>query len=531
MPSRGRRVLAPESKIAQLEEQITRSSSISEGYNQPLNQPSTKSTYRDNVHEYTWSETCNWTLVHSFYANMGGLLYIEPYDESTGRPVTHPATAHGIVEECRDEAYFLLKDFILEKRDIEDKSKVDWLLKAIAVSQILRLTLDVATRGIANLPVTQLEIATVAFSLMAVATYVANWGKPKDIVEPTVLRRPIFFSNWRYSNDKRNFQGFVKRLLAPSLGSYSVFHEDRKRIKNNTIWMEGDTPLIAGLMAISSLIFGGLHCLAWNFDFPTGAELALWRIASLASGALPSFALGVSLLLSFLATSFADKMRTSSILKILAPLERFPPAWWNLLRQKPEFLGWPREFWFAFRSLDSGSRNWDKAPDGRADPPSQAEENDDRRWLAHNLIRLNIIRDFIVQAKEGRIYPNLYTELFLISQQIDDRKDKYIKAAELWDEYEEYLKTKIVFAGPGAPPICCLRFIIDMKARVKSLGERSGKFRRTCDQASRFLTISTGIIYTIARVTILVLLFTSLRSVPEGIYEATPWTRSLPNIS
>lgn len=69
--------------------------------------------------------------------------------------------------------------------------------------------------------------------------------------------------------DKRNLQGFVERLLAPSAANDAIFHEDRKRIKNDIVWMQEDTPLIWGLMAISSLIFGGLHCLAWNFDFST----------------------------------------------------------------------------------------------------------------------------------------------------------------------------------------------------------------------------------------------------------------------
>ena len=475
-----------------------------------------------------WPETRRWTLVHSLYANMGGLLYINRVGVLNGMRVTHPATAHGIIEECDEEATCPLKDLVLEKEDIEDKSKADWLLKAIAVSQILWLILNVATRAITKLPVTQLEIATVAFSLMAVATYAVNWWKPKDIVTPTTLRKPTCLGK-----DKHNLQGFVYCLLAPSAAKNSILHGSRMRIENDTVWMQGDTPLIWGLMATSSLIFGGLHCLAWNFDFPSNAELVLWRVASSATSALPSFALGVSLLLGFLSTTFTNNMYISSLVSSLAPLEQFPPAWWDLLEQDPEFLHWPPESWFALRSLAPGTRDWDKAPNCLADLPPQAEviTELDKRWIRENLVILRDLRPWIVQAKEGSRDFNLYKALCLNFDYFENRGDRYNEAAELWDEYEEYLKTKLDPAVPEISGIRYLSFMINMKARIKELKDWSNGLKRTYNQVSRFLTISISILYTIARLTILVLLFTSLRAAPEEIYTNTSWPRFLPNIS
>ena len=481
------------------------------------------------IDSYMWSETCSWTLVHSLYANMGGLLYIDSLYASDGGPVTHPAPAHRIVEKCDEEATCPLKDLVLEKEDIEDKSKADWLLKAIAISQILWLILNVATRGITKLPITQLEIATVAFSLMAVATYAVNWWKPKDIVTPTTLERPMHVRH----RIEHKLQGFVKRLLAPSAANNPISYGDRKRIENDTVWMQGDTPLIWGLMAISSLIFGGLHCLAWNFDFPTNTELVLWRVASLASSALPTFALGVSLPLGFLSTTFADNIYIPSLVSSLAPLEQFPPAWWDLLMQDPEFLDWPPESWFALRSLDPGTRDWDKAPNGLADLPPQAKEitRDEQNWIVENLRGLRWLRSWIVKTKEGSRDPGLYWKLWLSIGWFKNPGERYIKAAELWDDYEEYLKTTLDPAVPSISTIHCLSFMVNMKDRAKSLLDKSNKLKRTCDQVSRVLTISIGILYTTARLTILVLLFTSLRAVPEGIYTNTSWPRFLPNIS
>lgn len=259
----------------------------------------------------------------------------------------------------------------------------------------------------------------------------------------------------------------------------------------------------------------------------------LWRVASLATSALPSFALGVSLLLGFLSTTFTNNMYISSLVSSLAPLEQFPPAWWDLLTQDPEFLCWPPESWFALRSLDPGTRDWDKAPNGLADLPPQAEKitRGDQRWIRNNLGKLRGLRPWIVQAKKGRRDFALYRAFWSQFGWFVDMGDRYIKAAELWDEYEEYLKTKFDPAVPKIPAIRCLGFMINMKARAEDLMDRSNELKRTYNQASRFLTISVSILYTIARLTILVLLFTSLRAVFEEIYKNTPWPRFLPNIS
>lgn len=63
-----------------------------------------------------------------------------------------------------------LKHLILDARSIQDASKADWLVKAIAVFQILWLVVNVAVRGTKQLTITQLGIATVDFAVMAILT-------------------------------------------------------------------------------------------------------------------------------------------------------------------------------------------------------------------------------------------------------------------------------------------------------------------------------------------------------------------------
>ena len=109
--------------------------------------------------------------------------------------------------------------------------------------------------------------------------------------------------------------------------------------------------------------------------------------------------------------------------------------------------------------------------------------------------------------------------------------ERYSKAAELWDEYEEYLKTKLDPAVTSIPAVHSLRFMVNMKVRSRYLLKKSKDLTTTCNQASAVLTISISILYTIGRLTILVLLFTSLRVVPKEVYVNTSWPRFLPDIS
>jgi hypothetical protein len=113
----------------------------------------------------------------------------------------------------------------------------------------------------------------------------------------------------------------------------------------------------------------------------------------------------------------------------------------------------------------------------------------------------------------------------------EDMETKGIEASELWKEYEEYLKKKLDNTRYAPLTIGCLDSIFDMDAKFDELDQNRYRWQQNCDQVARFTTIGTGILYAIARLMILVLLFTSLRSVPKGVYENTPWTRFLPNIS
>ena len=46
-------------------------------------------------------------------------------------------------------------------------------------------------------------------------------------------------------------------------------------------------------MAILGSLFGGIHCVGWNFPFPTHTEQKLWRVSALALTVLPTGATAI----------------------------------------------------------------------------------------------------------------------------------------------------------------------------------------------------------------------------------------------
>ena len=51
----------------------------------------------------------------------------------------------------------------------------------------------------------------------------------------------------------------------------------------------GNTDTLIGfVLPVVAMLFGALHCIGWNFSFPTDVEQLLWRIGSFAITAIPS---------------------------------------------------------------------------------------------------------------------------------------------------------------------------------------------------------------------------------------------------
>lgn len=62
-----------------------------------------------------------------------------------------------------------------------------------------------------------------------------------------------------------------------------------------SIWLEPGWHFL--LLLILGFGFGGIHCIGWNFPFPTSTEQELWRVASLAVTITPIVAIVVVVIL------------------------------------------------------------------------------------------------------------------------------------------------------------------------------------------------------------------------------------------
>jgi hypothetical protein len=43
------------------------------------------------------------------------------------------------------------------------------------------------------------------------------------------------------------------------------------------------------ILAATGMVFGGIHCLAWSFPFPTHTEIILWRVSAIYIAVAPVF--------------------------------------------------------------------------------------------------------------------------------------------------------------------------------------------------------------------------------------------------
>lgn len=136
-----------------------------------------------------------------------------------------------------------------------------------------------------------------AFGISAIITNGLLYKKPQD-VEAT---RRILASRRPQSSEEL-------RAIAFEGPGYFFYHSENARtgIPNNSIHKLSDSdPFSPGLqqnfglkalmkiIALGGGVFGDIHCIAWNFTFPTSEEQTIWRIMSLISIAVIVF-LGIT---------------------------------------------------------------------------------------------------------------------------------------------------------------------------------------------------------------------------------------------
>ena len=131
-----------------------------------------------------------WTIVHGFYATMGGFVFDTqeiPHDQkflpgSLDR-VTLDSHALYVVAIATPELFPRLRT-----EEIKDKSKANGLAKTIACLQAIWFTAQCIQRIAQGLSISILELNTLAHAFFTLVAYCLWWSKPSDIDEPTIIR-------------------------------------------------------------------------------------------------------------------------------------------------------------------------------------------------------------------------------------------------------------------------------------------------------------------------------------------------------
>ena len=260
-----------------------------------------------------------WTLTHSFYADMGGFVLkakTRDIDIEGGKTESKKAYIYldaGRIYIARGGGDNVLHKKILDslpsitEDEIMDKSKGDFFVKAAALVQVLWLSIQVCVRAARGLVVSQLEIVTLAYSVCTTITYILCWYKPQGTQVPTVVKlsKPVTVDlftdpgyayltrgrprSW-FATSLRLFrfkQAFSKKATAESLtlnrtDCLNPLPNDGRYDKAASLFLpkEAMQTLLDDGFVVGGLVFGALHCSAWNSAFPTPVERLLWRISS-----------------------------------------------------------------------------------------------------------------------------------------------------------------------------------------------------------------------------------------------------------
>jgi hypothetical protein len=183
----------------------------------------------------------------------------------------------------------------ISAKEIWDKSKADFFAKAVASLQVGWFVVQMIARACQRLPITLLELATLALINCSGATFFFWFSKPLDVGLPTLLDSDFSLAQIRKEAGqaaKTTWQDtpldFVEPLRYTSTQFpfnqlWGICERPLPRLPNDRDSRLHDLRTVL-MVAIPTAAFGTFHLIGWNFVFPTRVEQVLWRWACLGGG-------------------------------------------------------------------------------------------------------------------------------------------------------------------------------------------------------------------------------------------------------
>ena len=168
------------------------------------------------------------------------------------------------------------------EEEIMDRSKSDLLAKTITLLQICYFVLAVLIRAGRRLPISELELGTVAFVVPSALTYLGTFEKPKSPETAIVL------SNLASASLVERVRQYAKDSHSQRLFSMTQrFVADGRALRNDLLLGAHGARVVVLASIVAIILFSSIHVAGWNLSFASIVDMWLWRAASIATTAAP----------------------------------------------------------------------------------------------------------------------------------------------------------------------------------------------------------------------------------------------------
>ena len=413
-------------------------------------------------------EVRKWTLTQCFFANMGGLYY-ENGDSQFPLTALQIATEQDKVEGRFDHPE-------KPEEDIQEKSEEDWFAKCIAALQFLQLVLSLIVRKNQGLAFSQLEAITLGFTVCGAMVYFIYLDKPQNVKIPVKVERGLVDGGpIQY---EKSFESFWEILTNKETDTADMKADDRIKNDNIPIVRNSSVHPAVFLLALISGLFGAIHAIAWDSEFPTAVEKRCWQTATVIAAVSP-----------------------------MAGLITIPFAQWTVSSGDPK--GFMADCLRLLKEYSCHTRDKD-----------EVDEIYHRLEQIYHQTDYNIVREF---------YKNIFSVSDNHPPQFRNRLLKFIEDTEdlrktpLVDLHDDFIKQFRslcdLMEDKGGKKLC-----EEAKTHVFP---RKNLLPKACNLSILFLTST---LYCLARLLLLAISLSSLRRMPESVYLSTPWTKYIPTL-
>ncbi|KAK7983496.1 preprotein translocase subunit YidC [Apiospora arundinis] len=364
--------------------------------------------------------------------------------------------------------------------NIQDLSKTDLFVKIIAAIQFLQLVSSLIVRTTQSMAFSQLETLTVGFAVCGFLTYLFYFYKPQGV--KTNLETKKKFSLVR---NEKTFDSFWDVLINKK--RWARISTKVTRIPNDNITMSQNQWGHPGIfvLALASALFGAMHAIAWDFEFPSVQEKMLWHIATIIAVASPVAGL------------------------LLIPVAQLTISSVEAHAFIGDFLRLLREF--SWHTQDKGAVN----------------------EVYKQLQNIYIVRN--ANSRDAQIsFKQIFSEADPKSQ-LPDQLLAFLNAEGDWERIDGLGKL-IQESFTETFKSEFYNLVLLMKVEESKKPDETAKtnvFPRSItlpNWLNLCVLYSASVLYILARLSLLAVGFSSLRRMPASVYVNTPWTAYIPSV-